>query len=148
MRGCNNFCSYCIVPYVRGREVSRPAEAVLEECRRLAGMGATEITLLGQNVDAYGKDTGSSLAALLRLVHEGVPEVLRWRFVTSHPRDVDVELVRTMQELPKVCKHLHMPAQSGSTKILLAMKRGYTREIYDEKLEIVRKYARWYPANQ
>ena len=141
MRGCNNFCSYCIVPYVRGREVSRPAEAVLEECQRLAGMGATEITLLGQNVDAYGKDTGSSLAALLRLVHEGVPEVLRWRFVTSHPRDVDVELVRTMQELPKVCKHLHMPAQSGSTKILLAMKRGYTREIYDEKLEIVRKYA-------
>ena len=141
MRGCNNFCSYCIVPYVRGREVSRPADAVVEECKRLADMGATEITLLGQNVDAYGKDNGSSLAELLRLVHDKIPDVLRWRFVTSHPRDVDVPLVQAMEELPRVCKHLHMPAQSGSTKILQAMKRGYTREIYDQKLEIVNKYA-------
>ncbi len=141
MRGCNNFCSYCIVPYVRGREVSRPVTAVLDECRRLVDMGATEITLLGQNVDAYGKDNGSHLARLLHAVHEGVPEVLRWRFVTSHPRDVDAELLQAMEELPRVCKHLHMPAQSGSTKILQAMRRGYTREIYDQKLEMVQRYA-------
>lgn len=141
MRGCNNFCSYCIVPYVRGREVSRPAAAVVDECKRLAEMGATEVTLLGQNVDAYGKDTGTDLSELLRLVHDSVPEVLRWRFVTSHPRDVDVPLVQAMEELPRVCKHLHMPAQSGSTKVLQAMKRGYTREIYDQKLDIVNKYA-------
>ncbi len=141
MRGCNNFCSYCIVPYVRGREVSRPAAAVLDECRRLADMGATEITLLGQNVDAYGNDNGSHLARLLQKVHEGVPEILRWRFVTSHPRDVDAELLQAMEELPRVCKHLHMPAQSGSTKILQAMRRGYTREVYDQKLEMVARYA-------
>ncbi len=141
IRGCNNFCSYCIVPYVRGREVSRPAEAVLAECRRLAAMGATEITLLGQNVDAYGKDTTGNLAELLRYIHDQLPEVLRWRFVTSHPRDVDLELVQALEELPRVCKHLHMPAQSGSTRVLEAMKRGYTREVYDQKLEMVHKYA-------
>ncbi len=141
MRGCNNFCSYCIVPYVRGRETSRPVQAVIDECKSMAEMGAKEITLLGQNVDAYGKDIGSSLPELLRAVHDGVPEVLRWRFVTSHPRDVDVELLKAMEELPRVCKHLHMPAQSGSTKVLSAMKRGYTREIYDEKLELIKQYA-------
>ena len=141
MRGCNNFCSYCIVPYVRGREVSRPADSVIEECRRLAELGAVEITLLGQNVDAYGKDIGLSLHKLLRMLHESIPEILRWRFVTSHPRDVDENLIRVIGELPRVCNHLHMPAQSGSTKVLKAMKRGYTREIYDEKLELVDKYA-------
>lgn len=141
MRGCNNFCTYCIVPYVRGREVSRPAQAVVEECRQLVDMGAVEITLLGQNVDAYGKDIDSSLDKLLRVLHEKVPEVLRWRFVTSHPRDVDENLIKAMGELPRICNHLHMPAQSGSTKVLTAMKRGYTREIYDHKLELVEKFA-------
>ncbi len=139
MRGCNNFCSYCIVPYVRGRELSRPVEAVVEEAAALARAGAVEVTLLGQNIDAYGKDNGSSLAALLRAVHNGIPQLQRIRYVTSHPRDITRELLQTVAELPRVCRHLHMPAQSGSDRVLQTMRRGYTRAIYEEKLAAVRE---------
>lgn len=139
MRGCNNFCSYCIVPYVRGRELSRPVAAVVEEAAALARGGAVEVTLLGQNIDAYGKDIGSSLATLLRAVHDGIPELKRIRYVTSHPRDITRELLQTVAELPRVCKHLHMPAQTGSDVMLSAMRRGYTRAMYDEKLAAVRE---------
>lgn len=141
MRGCDNVCAYCIVPHVRGGEESRPPEAVISEARALVERGAREITLLGQNVDAYGKKSGGSLAALLRRLHEEVPGAARIRFVTSHPRDVTRELVETMADLPRVCNHLHMPAQSGSTRILQAMRRGYTREGYDERLAMIRDVA-------
>lgn len=141
MRGCNNFCSYCIVPYVRGREESRPADAVVEEARSLAEKGARELILLGQNIDAYGKDIGSTLAALLRRVHEEVDGLRRIRFVTSHPRDITEELVRTMHELPRVTDYLHMPAQSGCDRILKAMNRGYTSAEYDQKLEMIHRLA-------
>jgi tRNA-2-methylthio-N6-dimethylallyladenosine synthase len=139
MRGCNNFCTYCIVPYVRGREESRPIAAVVGEARALVSRGAKEITLLGQNVDAYGKDIGSSLAELLREVDK-VEDFVRMRFVTSHPKDITEELVKTVAALPRVCNHFHMPAQSGSTKMLKAMNRGYTREEYDRRLEIIAKH--------
>lgn len=141
MRGCDNYCAYCIVPYVRGAEESRPAAAIVSEAQALVEHGAREIILLGQNVDAYGKKSGSSLAALLRRLHDEVPGALRIRFVTSHPRDVTRELVETMAELPRVCNHLHMPAQSGSTRILQAMRRGYTRAMYDERLAMIRECA-------
>lgn len=139
MRGCNNFCTYCIVPYVRGRETSRPIEAVVEEVRSLTEKGAVEVTLLGQNIDAYGKDIDTTLSVLLRAVHNNVPAAKRIRYVTSHPRDITTELLQTIAELPRVCKHLHMPAQSGSTRVLESMKRGYTREIYDEKLAAIKE---------
>jgi len=141
MRGCNNFCSYCIVPYVRGREESRPEDAIVEEARALVEKGAKEIILLGQNVDAYGKDIDSSLANLLHRVHGEVDGVVRIRFVTSHPRDITEDLVRAMNDLPKVANYLHMPAQSGSSRILKAMNRGYTREEYDRKLEMIYRIA-------
>lgn len=141
MRGCDNHCAYCIVPYVRGGEESRPADAIIAEARALVDKGAREITLLGQNVDAYGKKSGTSLAALLRRLHAEVPGAVRIRFVTSHPRDVTRELVETMAQLPRVCNHLHMPAQSGSTRILEAMRRGYTRQMYDERLAMIRECA-------
>ncbi len=141
MRGCNNFCTYCIVPYVRGREESRPEDAIVTEARTLVEKGAKEIILLGQNVDAYGKDINSSLAKLLYRVHEEVEGIVRIRFVTSHPRDITEDLVRAMNDLPKVANYLHMPAQSGSTRMLKAMNRGYTREEYDRKLEMVYRLA-------
>lgn len=140
MRGCNNFCTYCIVPYVRGREESRPLESVVTEVRTLVERGVKEVTLLGQNIDAYGKDIDSSLAELLTAVHE-VDGLMRIRFVTSHPRDVNEALVRTLADQPRVCNHLHMPAQSGSTPVLKAMNRGYTREEYDERLAMVNELA-------
>ena len=139
MRGCDNFCSYCIVPYVRGGEASRPQEAVVAEVRALVAKGAAEVTLLGQNIDAYGKDINSSLGDLLRLVHDSVPELRRLRFVTSHPRDITREFLATVAQLPRVCRHLHMPAQSGSDAMLTAMRRGYTRAVYEEKLTAVRE---------
>jgi tRNA-2-methylthio-N6-dimethylallyladenosine synthase len=140
MRGCDNVCSYCIVPHVRGREESRPVRAVTEEVRALTDRGATEVTLLGQNIDAYGRDLGTDLAALLRAVHAN-EALLRIRFVTSHPKDITGELVRTVAELPRVAPHFHMPAQSGSTRVLRAMRRGYTREQYDGKLDLIHRHA-------
>jgi len=129
--GCNNFCTYCIVPYVRGREKSRKPEHILEEIRKLAQEGVVEIMLLGQNVNSYGKDLEqpTSFAALLREV-EKVEGIRRIRYMTSHPRDFTDELIATIAESTKVCRHFHLPVQAGSTRILQRMNRGYTREDY------------------
>lgn len=133
MTGCTNYCSYCIVPYVRGPEASRQPGDIVEEAERLAAEGVREITLLGQNVNAYGREPGftgrTDFAGLLHLL-AAVPGLARIRFMTSHPRDVSPELIGTMARLPTVCEHLHLPAQSGSDAILAAMRRGYTREDY------------------
>lgn len=129
--GCNNFCTYCIVPYVRGREKSRRPESILAEIRGLVEEGYREITLLGQNVNSYGKDLpeGSDFASLLAMVND-VEGLWRIRFMTSHPRDVSERLIEAIASLPKVCQHVHLPLQSGSNRILAAMNRGYTREHY------------------
>lgn len=132
MRGCDNFCSYCIVPYVRGRAVSRAPQEIVGEVEALVADGVVEVTLLGQNVDAYGRDRpreGWSLAGLLRRL-QPVPGLRRLRFVTSHPGDMTEELLRTVAELPPVCPYLHLPAQSGSDAVLGRMRRGYTRADY------------------
>jgi tRNA-2-methylthio-N6-dimethylallyladenosine synthase len=131
MQGCDNFCSYCIVPYVRGREVSRPVDDILAEVRAVAQCGTKEVTLLGQNVNSYGRGLSGSpdFACLLRRVAE-VEGVERIRFTTSHPRDVSPELVRCFAEIPSLCGHIHLPAQSGSDRILSLMGRGYDREAY------------------
>lgn len=142
MRGCDNRCSYCIVPDVRGGEISRPPLAIAQEVLALAKAGAREVTLLGQNIDAYGKGTDVNLAKLLRLIDREVPVeagLLRIRFVTSHPRDITRELVETVGELERVCPHFHMPAQSGSDRILEAMRRGYGRAQYDARVRMIRE---------
>ena len=135
MQGCDNFCSYCVVPYVRGREISRPSGEILDEVRELAGQGVREVTLIGQNVNSYGtKEDGEiSFAALLEQV-SAVDGIDRLRFTTSHPKDLSDELIDCFGRLDKLCKHLHLPVQCGSNNILGAMYRGYTRERY---LEIV-----------
>ena len=134
--GCDNFCTYCIVPYVRGIERSRDPIAVVEECRALVAKGYTEITLLGQNVNSYGKDLeDASFAKLLKSVSE-VDGLKRIRFMTSHPKDLTDEMIAAMATLPNVCHHVHLPMQSGSNEILHRMNRKYTREGY---LEIVKK---------
>ena len=141
MRGCDNRCSYCIVPDVRGGEISRRAADIAAEVKALALAGAREVTLLGQNIDAYGKHDGGSLAGLLRLIdREAPPEtgLMRIRFVTSHPRDINRELVETVAVIPRVCRHFHMPAQSGSDTVLERMRRGYGRGEYDAKLAMIR----------
>ncbi len=130
MVGCNNFCSYCIVPYVRGREHSREPARVLGEARRLVAEGARDITLLGQNVNSYGKDLGGiNFAQLLREV-DAVEGDFRIRFMTSHPKDATPGLFDAMAECRKVSRHLHLPFQSGSSRILRLMNRGYTKEQY------------------
>ncbi len=142
MRGCDNWCSYCIVPSVRGGEVSRPAGEIAGEVKALAMAGAREVTLLGQNIDAYGKHDGTSLAALLRRIDaEATAEtgLRRLRFVTSHPRDISRELVETVAALPRVAAHFHMPAQSGSDRILQVMGRGYDRAGYEAKVALIRE---------
>jgi len=141
MRGCDNFCSYCIVPYVRGRAVSRPPGEIVTEVEHLAADGVVEVTLLGQNVDAYGRDRpqeGWSLAGLLRRLHDA-PGLRRLRFVTSHPRDMTEELLQTMADLPRVAPYLHLPAQSGSDAVLRRMRRGYTRTHYLHLVERARQ---------
>ncbi|WMI80226.1 tRNA (N6-isopentenyl adenosine(37)-C2)-methylthiotransferase MiaB [Anaerotignum sp. MB30-C6] len=137
MFGCNNFCSYCIVPYVRGRERSRSVEDILAEVQKLADDGVKEIVLLGQNVNSYGKslDEPVSFAKLLRILNE-VEGIERIRFMTSHPKDLSDELIEAMKDCHKVCKSLHLPVQAGSTEILRRMNRHYTKESY---LETVRK---------
>ena len=131
MFGCNNFCSYCIVPYVRGRERSRRPEDILEEIRGFAADGVIEVMLLGQNVNSYGKnlETPVSFAQLLRQV-EQIDGIERIRFMTSHPKDLSDELIEVMRHSKKICRHLHLPLQSGSTRILKAMNRRYTKESY------------------
>ena len=140
MFGCNNFCSYCIVPYVRGRERSRRPEEILKEIGSLARDGVKEVMLLGQNVNSYGKNLPEpmSFAALLRKAAE-IPGIRRIRFMTSHPKDLSEELIRAMAETPKVCPHLHLPLQSGSTRILEKMNRRYTKEQYLELVGRLRK---------
>jgi len=135
--GCNNYCSYCIVPYTRGRERSRLPEDIIAEITQLAESGYKEVTLLGQNVNAYGKDLDSdvSFARLLKLVND-IPGIERIRFTTSHPKDVSDELITALAELPKVCEHLHLPVQAGSNHVLKRMNRRYTREYY---LDLVAK---------
>lgn len=143
MRGCNNFCHYCIVPYTRGRERSRDVESILREVRDLRDRGYKEVTLLGQNVNSYkaplgGTEEGSSFASLLRLVARTVPE-MRVRFTTSHPKDMSDETLRVIAEEPNVCKHIHLPVQSGSNRILKLMNRKYTREWYMERVAAIRR---------
>lgn len=137
MFGCNNFCSYCIVPYVRGRERSRKPEEIVQEIKNLVADGVVEVMLLGQNVNSYGKnlDNPVSFAQLLRMI-EKIDGLERIRFMTSHPKDLSDELIEVMAESKKICKHLHLPLQSGSTRILKAMNRRYTKEDY---LDLVNK---------
>ncbi|MFO7898401.1 MAG: tRNA (N6-isopentenyl adenosine(37)-C2)-methylthiotransferase MiaB [Planctomycetota bacterium] len=137
MRGCDSFCSYCVVPYVRGRETSRPPDEVEAEARRLVGDGCVEITLLGQNVDAY-RHGGTDLAGLLERL-DGVAGLERLRFVTSHPKDISPRLLEAVAGLPSACEHLHMPAQSGSDRVLRAMNRGYTAGRYRELVAAARE---------
>lgn len=140
MFGCNNFCSYCIVPYVRGRERSREPEDILREIRRLAADGVVEVMLLGQNVNSYGKNLKEPMtfAGLLREV-EKIEGVERIRFMTSHPKDLSDELIQVMKESRKICRHLHLPLQSGSTRILERMNRRYTKEQYLALAEKIRR---------
>lgn len=140
MEGCNNFCSYCVVPYVRGRESSRPPDAVLREVRYLIGEGLKEITLLGQNVNSYLYKNHEAIAFphLLRRLQD-IDGLRRIRFTTSHPKDLSEELIRCFRELDKLCSHIHLPFQAGSNRVLKAMNRGYTRERYMELVEKLRE---------
>ena len=140
MYGCNNFCTYCIVPYVRGRERSRQPEDILAECRRVIEAGAKEITLLGQNVNSYGKDLENSMdfADLLKAICH-LPGDFLIRFMTSHPRDASKKLFDTMAAEPKIAKQLHLPFQSGSSRVLKAMNRHYDRETYLEKVRYAKQ---------
>ncbi len=145
MRGCNNFCHYCIVPYTRGRERSRDVESILREVRDLRDRGFKEVTLLGQNVNSYKsevvKESGNeevTFAQLLRLVAHEAPQ-MRIRFTTSHPKDMSDETLRVIAEEPNVCKHIHLPVQSGSDRILKLMNRKYTREWYMDRVAAIRR---------
>ena len=138
MRGCDNFCSYCVVPYTRGRERSRDAESIIAEARTLFENGYREVTLLGQNVNSYR--TGDvDFPTLLRLVAEISP-LLRVRFATSHPKDMSDKLLEVMASMPNICKAIHLPAQSGSTVMLEKMNRKYTREWYLDRIAAIRRY--------
>lgn len=140
IRGCDNFCSYCIVPYVRGREISRTIPDITQEVQALVSGGCKEITLLGQNINTYGKGLSGdiTLGDLLSALND-LDGLERIRFVTSHPADMSRDLIRTMSRLEKVCKHLHMPAQSGSDRILNSMKRGYTAGYYRDLIAYARE---------
>ncbi len=152
VRGCNKFCTYCVVPYTRGPEVSRAPQAILDEARRLVDAGAREITLLGQTVNHYVYDhTAASspsgplprhttFAELLRLVHDQVPQLPRLRFITSFPADFGDDILETMAACPRICRYLHIPAQSGSNRILKLMNRGYTVESYLDLLARARSF--------
>ena len=146
MRGCNNFCHYCIVPYTRGRERSRDVESILAECRDLRDRGYKEVTLLGQNVNSYrwsaasaggGGDSVIGFPRLLALVAEAVPE-MRVRFTTSHPKDMSDDTLHTIARYPNLCRHIHLPVQSGSDRILKLMNRKYTREWYLNRVAAIR----------
>ncbi len=134
MYGCNNFCSYCIVPYTRGKEVSRPSSSIISEIKELARQGYQEVTLLGQNVNSYRSDIG--FVELLRQID--AVHLNRVRFVTSHPRDLSVGLINAVSELQSLCEHIHLPIQSGSDSILRSMNRGYTYEEYIRKIDLLR----------
>ena len=140
MYGCNNFCTYCIVPYTRGRERSRTPEDIINEIKELAANGTKEITLLGQNVDSYGKtlDIDITFAELLRMVNE-IEGIERIRFMTSHPKDISDEVIYAIRDCDKVCEYLHLPVQSGSSRLLKKMNRHYTKEDYLNIIEKARK---------
>ena len=139
MRGCDNYCNYCVVPYVRGPETSRPPETILDEIRGLAKAGVREVTLLGQNVNSYGKKEGfRDFAGLLHGVAD-IAGIRRIRFTTSHPKDMSDRLIRAFAENPKLCHHIHLPVQSGSDTVLRRMNRKYTRAVYLERIEKLRK---------
>ncbi|MBW4864765.1 tRNA (N6-isopentenyl adenosine(37)-C2)-methylthiotransferase MiaB [Prevotella salivae] len=145
MRGCNNFCHYCIVPYTRGRERSRDVESILAEVKDLHDKGFKEVTLLGQNVNSYGllpngkrPENGTSFAELLRKVAQSVPD-MRVRFTTSNPEDMSEDILHAIADEPNLCKHIHFPAQSGSNKILKLMNRKYTREDYLDKVAAIKR---------
>lgn len=141
MRGCNNFCTYCIVPYTRGRERSRDVESILNEVKDLVDKGYKEVTLLGQNVNSYcfeNEDGRITFPVLLRRVAESVPGI-RVRFTTSHPKDMSDETLQVIAEVPNVCKHIHLPVQSGSSRVLKLMNRKYTREWYLERVSAIRR---------
>ena len=139
MRGCNNFCHYCIVPYTRGRERSRDVQSILREVKDLEARGFKEVTLLGQNVNSYASEEngGVGFSQLLRMVARSVPE-MRVRFTTSHPKDMSDETLYTIAEEPNICHHIHLPVQSGSDRILKLMTRRYTREWYLQRVEAIR----------
>ncbi len=139
MHGCNNFCTYCIVPFVRGREVSRDSSKIIEEIKLLEEKGIKEITLLGQNVNSYKDDENTDFPKLLYKIAEKTT-LDRIRFVTSHPKDFNENLAKAFSEIPTLMPYLHLPAQSGSNKVLKAMKRGYTIEDYKAKIELAKKY--------
>lgn len=140
MKGCNNFCSYCIVPYVRGREVSRPSVEIVNEIKSLIDKGVKEVCLLGQNVNSYGRNLSEDIdfPKLLSIVNK-IDGLERIRFVTSHPKDFSISMINAMAENEKVCRYLHLPLQSGSNKILKDMNRRYTYEDYKGKIELARK---------
>ena len=140
MQGCDNFCSYCIVPFVRGRERSRPADAIIREIRLLVESGAREVLLLGQNVNSYGRglETDISFVGLLRRIQDET-DLARLRFTTSPPKDLTDELIRCFAELPCLCAHLHLPVQAGSDEILRRMNRGYSRSRYLERIDRLRE---------
>jgi tRNA-2-methylthio-N6-dimethylallyladenosine synthase len=139
MRGCNNMCAYCVVPYVRGAERSRNPESVLREVKELFEMGYREVTLLGQNVDSYDWESNSPMVGFPELLEKvaGVDPLLRVRFSTSHPKDISDELLYTIARNKNICKHIHLPAQSGSSRILKLMNREYTREWYMERVDAI-----------
>lgn len=136
MYGCDNFCSYCVVPYTRGRERSRPSENIIREIEEIARQGFKEVTLLGQNVNSYRSNL--DFPGLLKAIND-ISGIERIRFVTSHPKDLSMELINVMRDLKKVCEHIHLPLQSGSDRILGLMNRGYTYDEYRKKVETLRK---------
>ena len=139
MQGCDNFCTYCVVPYVRGRERSRSPESIVKEITLFAKSGVKEITLLGQNVNSYGQKEGQiSFHQLLGRINE-IDGIHRIRFATSHPKDLSMDLIYAIRDLDKVCNHLHLPVQSGSNKILKKMNRGYTREKYISQIKVLKR---------
>jgi len=138
IKGCNNFCSYCIVPYTRGREVSKDPKKIIEECKYLQEQGYKEIILLGQNVNSYGKEFNIHFSDLLYKLGK-INQIKRIRFLTSHPKDLKEDLMYAMRDIPSVCEYLHLPLQSGSNKILKMMNRGYTKEDYLKKIEKLKK---------
>ena len=139
MYGCNNFCSYCIVPYVRGRERSREPARIIEEVRQLAAEGYKEITLLGQNVNSYGLDVEGELSFAQLLSELDKVGIERIRFMTSHPKDMSDETLEVIAQVPNVCKHIHLPVQSGSSRILKLMNRKYTREWYLDRVAAIKR---------
>ena len=138
--GCNNFCTYCIVPYVRGRERSRKMEDILDECKSLIAEGYKEITLLGQNVNSYGNDLKNTNFAMLINSISSLEGDFRLRFMTNHPKDFNEDLIRAISNSNKVCRSVHLPIQAGSNRIVRLMNRKYTREDYLEKVKLLRKY--------